>query len=302
MEDVLRTRFLNWETATPLVLPAGVLGTSFSSMLACAEAGAGFITTKSSTLTSRPGHHGPVVAPAPAGLLNAVGISNPGIGAVIEEVNDFTARCDTPIAVSLFADNVADFVELTRHVNDCTASAIELNLSCPNVSDEFGTPLAASPTTVAQIVESVCAVSRVPVIAKLSPNVTSVPIIAKAAEAAGAHAICAINTLGPGMSIDLATGRPVLANRTGGLSGPAIRPIAVRIVYELAQTVSVPIIGVGGVANWRDAAEMLLAGATMVGVGTAVYQDGAKTFRSIAAGLADYLKNREGIHAGTTHG
>ena len=302
MEDALRTRFLNWETATPLVLPAGVLGTSFSSMLACAEAGAGFITTKSATLTPRPGHHGPVVAPTPAGLLNAVGISNPGIGLVLAEVDDFTARRDTPIAVSLFADNVADFVELTRHVNGSTASAIELNLSCPNVSDEFGAPLAASPTTVAQIVEAVRAVSRVPVIAKLSPNVTSVPIIAKAAETAGAHAICAINTLGPGMSIDLATGRPVLANRTGGLSGPAIRPIAVRIVHELAQTVSVPIIGVGGVSCWQDAAEMLLAGATMVGVGTAVYQHGAETFRTIETGLRNYLQNREGIHAGTAHG
>lgn len=292
MNATLRTRFLDLDLATPLVLPAGVLGTSFSSLLAAAGCGAGLVTTKSATLAARSGHPGPVVAETPSGLLNAVGISNPGIRDVLHEVSDYRRRCHTPIAVSLFADNAVDFVELTRHVNDSPADLIELNLSCPNVADEFGAPLAGSPGAVAAIVEAVTAASRLPVIAKLSPNVSDIASVARAAAAAGADAICAVNTVGPGMAIDIEIGRPVLSNGSGGLSGPAIRPIAVRAACEISRAVRIPLIGVGGVASAADAVEMLIAGATVVGVGTAIWANGARCFKVICDELLAYLERK----------
>lgn len=295
METTLRTRFLGKDLATPLVLPAGVLGTAFSSMLACARAGAGLVTTKSATRKPRAGHPGPVVAESPSGLLNAVGLSNPGIDEVLHEVAEYREHTETPIAVSVFADNAPDFVELARRVNDSAADFLELNLSCPNVADEFGAPLAASPGAVAGIVAAVRAVCRLKLIAKLSPNVTDITAVARAAQDAGADALCAINTVGPGMAIDIELNRPVLSNREGGLSGPAIRPLAVRAVWRIATSVSIPIIGMGGVAGADDVVEMLMAGASVVGIGTALYQSGPELFGTVAEDLRRYLA-RKGYH------
>lgn len=292
MDATLRTRFLELDLATPLVLPAGVLGTSFSSLLACARCGAGLVTTKSATLTERTGHPGPVVVETPAGLLNAVGISNPGIAEVLREVAVYRRHTAVPVAVSVFADSPADFAELARRVSDSPADLLELNLSCPNVSGEFGAPLAGSPDTVAAIVAAVKHAARLPLIAKLSPNVTDIAAVGRAAEQAGADALCAINTLGPGMVIDTELGLPVLSNGSGGLSGAAIRPVAVRAVHQLAQSVGIPIIGVGGVCNAVDAAEMLIAGARLVGVGTALWSGGIELFGDIGRNLLAYLNRR----------
>ena len=292
MDATLRTRFLELDLATPLVLPAGVLGTSFSSLLACARCGAGLVTTKSATLAERNGHPGPVVVETPAGLLNAVGISNPGITEVLREVTVYREHTAVPVAVSVFADNPIDFAELARHVSDSPADLLELNLSCPNVSGEFGAPLAGSPDAVAAIVAAVKHTAGLPLIAKLSPNVTDIAAVGRAAEQAGADALCAINTLGPGMVIDTELGLPVLSNGSGGLSGAAIRPVAVRVVHQLAQNVDIPIIGVGGVCNAVDAAEMLIAGACLVGVGTALWAGGMELFTDIGGNLLAYLNRR----------
>ena len=295
MEPTLRTRFLGRDLATPLVLPAGVLGTSFSSLLACARAGAGMVTTKSATLTPRSGHPGPVVVETPSGLLNAVGLSNPGIDEVLREVAEYRGHTETPIAVSVFADSAPDFAELARHVNDSAADFLELNLSCPNVADEFGVPLAASPDAVAGIVASVKAVCRLKLIAKLSPNVADIAAVARAAQDAGADAVCAINTVGPGMAIDIELNRPILSNREGGLSGPAIRPLAVRAVWRIAASVTIPIIGMGGVATAEDVIELVMAGASVVGIGTALYHSGPELFGTVAGEMRSYL-SRKGYH------
>lgn len=292
MEPTLRTRFLGIDLATPLVLPAGVLGTSFSSLLACARAGAGLVTTKSCTLIPRTGHPGPIVAETPSGLLNAVGLSNPGIDEVLREVSEYRKHTDTPVAVSVFADNALGFADLARRVSDSDADFLELNLSCPNVADEFGVPLAGSPAAVAEIVAAVRSVCRLKVIAKLSPNVANIAVVARAAADTGADAICAINTVGPGMAIDIELNRPILSNREGGLSGPAIRPLAVRAVWRIAESVAIPIIGTGGVAGADDVVEMIMAGASVVGIGTALYQSGPELFGSIAADLRDYLARK----------
>lgn len=165
---------------------------------------------------------------------------------------------------------------------------IELNISCPNVRDEFGTPFAASPRDAAAVTAAVKAVVDIPISVKLAPNVPDIGRIAAAVVAAGADAITAINTM-PGMVIDAAAGRPVLSNRVGGVSGPALKPIALRCVYEIARVVQVPIIGTGGVTTGRDAAEMIMAGATAVGVGSAVWTRGVPVLGEIASELAAFM-------------
>jgi dihydroorotate dehydrogenase (NAD+) catalytic subunit len=191
--------------------------------------------------------------------------------------------------VSLFAVNRSDFEELARRTNDSSAVFLELNLSCPNVMDEFGIPLAASKELVADIVEGVKKIARLPVIAKLSPNALDLPAIALAAQEAGADALSMINTLGPGLLIDTAARKPILYPRFGGISGPAVLPLALKLVYECTGRVRAPVIGMGGVSTGDDAVQMLMAGASLVGVGTALWLDGAGVVADINKGIRDYL-------------
>jgi dihydroorotate dehydrogenase (NAD+) catalytic subunit len=286
----LSMEFLGKKTKSPLVLPAGIMGMTWSGMKYVIENGCGIITSKSLTLQSRSGHQGPVVAEFEGGLLNCMGLCNPGISDGLAEINDFkNIRPDVPVIASVFATTAADFVELARYVNDSESDFIELNLSCPNVMDEFGMPLAGSKDKVMEIVSKVKQISKIPVIAKLSPNVTGLTAIALTAEAAGADALCMINTLGPGMLIDIDLVKPVLSNRTGGMSGVCVKPIALRAVYEAYSQVKIPIIGTGGIASGTDAVEMLMCGASLVGVGSAVYEGGIEVFRTINEGIEAYL-------------
>jgi dihydroorotate dehydrogenase (NAD+) catalytic subunit len=267
MKNELRTYFLGMELSSPLVLPAGVLDISFSSLKQVTDFGAGLVTTKSLTNEPRKGHAGPVVAEVEGGMLNAMGLCNPGITGGLEEVKRLKLLSDAPVIVSVFATDVKGFRVLAERVNSSEADFLELNLSCPNVTDEYGIPLAASETTVADIITAVKSVSNKPVIAKLSPNVTSFTRIAGAAVEAGADALCMINTLGPGIDIDIEAGRPVLFNVSGGLSGPCIKPVALRLVYETRKAgINIPIIGMGGITSGSDAVQMLMAGADLVGV------------------------------------
>ncbi|MDP8220423.1 MAG: tRNA-dihydrouridine synthase, partial [Candidatus Stygibacter frigidus] len=206
------------------------------------------------------------------------------------EINDFKALMpEVPVIASVFATKAEDFEELARHVNDSKADFIELNLSCPNVMDEFGMPLAGSIDMVKDITSKVKNISKIPMITKLSPNVSGLTDIALAAQDAGADALCMINTLGPGMLIDIDMVKPVLSNRTGGLSGACVKPIALRAVYEAYSRVKIPIIGTGGVESGNDAVEMLMSGAALVGVGSAVYQGGIAIFEKINQGIRDYM-------------
>ncbi len=305
MKRELRTDFLGVKLSSPLVLPAGVLDISFSSMKQVSALGAGLVTSKSLTIEPRKGHEGPVVAEIEGGMLNAMGLCNPGIDAGLEELKRLKEAADQdagkhvacPVNVSIFATDVSGFRVLAERVNSSSADFLELNLSCPNVMDEFGVPLAASGKTVGDIITAVKSVSTKPVIAKLSPNVTGFTGIAAAAVEAGADALCMINTLGPGMEIDIETGRPVLSNISGGMSGPCIKPVTLRLVYECRKAgIRVPIIGTGGISTGEDAVQMFMAGADLVGVGTAVYYRGPEVFSLINEELLSFLK-RKGLES-----
>ncbi|MCF7792407.1 MAG: dihydroorotate dehydrogenase [Candidatus Cloacimonetes bacterium] len=289
MHKRLKTKFLGVELESPLVLPAGVMGMSFSGMDIARINGAGIITSKSLTLQPRTGHKGPVIAEFEGGILNCMGLCNPGISNGLLEVNEFKKRSRTPVIVSVFATNTEDFLMLAKEVNNSRGDFLELNLSCPNVFDEFGIPLAASKDEVFKIVKAVKESSRLPVIAKLSPNVYNIVEIALAAQKAGADALCLINTVGPGMAIDAKMVKPVLFNKFGGLSGPCIKPIALKLIYQTHSAVDIPILGMGGVTYGIDAVEMLMAGATTIGVGTAVYYRGIEVFEKINNEIIEFL-------------
>ncbi|MDA3899674.1 MAG: dihydroorotate dehydrogenase [Spirochaetes bacterium] len=286
----LSSVFMNHALANPLVLPAGVMDVSHGSMLFAVENGAGMVTMKSCTLEPRSGHPGPVVCEIEGAMINAMGLCNPGIDRGLEEIATFKKFSDVPVIASVFATNVSDFLKLTQSVNDSSADFIELNLSCPNVSSEFGTPLSASSEMVAEIVRAVKSESKLPVFAKLSPNTHDVIGIAREAEAAGADALVLINTVGPGMVIDIDARRPVISAKFGGISGPAVKPIAVKLVYQVSGAVQVPVIGMGGITSGRDVIEMLMAGASLAGVGTAIYYRGIDVFAKINAEIEEFLE------------
>lgn len=278
---------------TPLVLASGILGTEAELMARVARAGAGAVTAKSCSLQARAGHPNPTVLAWEHGLINAVGLANPGVESEVAELVRTKALLrplGAALIASVFADTVENFGRVAARVADASPDLLEVNISCPNVHDEFGTPFAADAGAAAEVTAAVkeAVAGRLPVLVKLSPGVADIAAIARAVAAAGADGLCAINTLA-GMIIDVHARRPILANRTGGLSGPAIRPLAVRCVYEIHQAVDLPIVGVGGVSSGRDAVELIMAGATAVGVGSAVYGLGPEVFGRIRAEMAELM-------------
>ncbi len=278
---------------SPLVLASGIWGTSAALLARAAADGAGAVTSKTVGPVPRSGHEAPICLDWGAGVINAVGLPGPGADAeasVISEAKQKTGNA--AVIASIFGDHPDTFAEAARTVAAGGPDMLEVNMSCPNVRDDFGTPFAAAAETAAAVTEAVRAAVSVPVFVKLAPNVPSIARIAAAVVEAGADGITAINTV-PGMVIDVDAGCPVLTNGSGGLSGPAIRPAAVKAVYDIRRALpDVPLIGTGGVTNGRDAAEMLMAGATAVGVGTAVYHRGAETFTLLARELSDILTCR----------
>ncbi|MFB0546409.1 MAG: dihydroorotate dehydrogenase, partial [Anaerolineae bacterium] len=236
----------------PLILAAGILGTSAELLERVARNGAGAVTSKSCGPRPRKGHPNPTVLDWGHGLINAVGLANPGVEEEVVILAAARRRLDplgVPLIASIFAETVESFAAVARRVSEAEPHFIEVNISCPNVAAEFGRPFAAAPESAAEVTSAVKGATHLPVIVKLSPNVTDILAIARAVEEAGADAIAAINTVGPGMVIDIHCGKPILTNRVGGLSGPAIKPIAVRCVYEICQSVKVPVIGIGGVTH-----------------------------------------------------
>ncbi|MEH7633781.1 dihydroorotate dehydrogenase [Bacillus pumilus] len=228
----------------------------------------GSIMIKATTLEPRFGNPTPRVAETGAGMLNAIGLQNPGLKGVLENELPWLEQFDTPIIANVAGSQVDDYVEVAKQISQAkNVHALELNISCPNVKTG-GIAFGTDPQMAAALTKAVKDVSSVPVYVKLSPNVANIVEIAKAIESAGADGLTMINTL-IGMRLDLKTGKPILANKTGGLSGPAIKPVAVRMVHEVSQAVSIPIIGMGGVQNAEDVLEFLLAGASAVAVGTA---------------------------------
>ena len=278
---------------SPLVLASGILGTQAELLARVARAGAGAVTAKSCSLLPRAGHRNPTVLAWEHGLINAVGLANPGIDAEVKELaraKEMLRPLGAALIGSVFAETVEGFAQVAARLVEAGPDLIEVNISCPNVHDEFGTPFAADPAAAAEVTAAVkeAVAGRAPVLVKLSPNVADIAAIARAVEAAGADGISAINTLA-GMIIDLHARRPILANRTGGLSGPAIRPLAVRCVYDIYQAVRVPIVGIGGVSSGRDAVEMIMAGAAAVGIGSAVYGQGPELFGRINQEMVQWM-------------
>ena len=263
-------------------------------MTRAAHSGAGMVTAKSCGPVPRAGHRNPVALDWGGGLINAIGLTNPGAQAeavLLVETRRALQPLGVPLIASIFAGTVEAFGQVASVVASAEPDLIEVNISCPNVGDEFGTPFAGVAQSAAAVTDVVRRAVDIPISVKLAPNVPNIARIAAAVVEAGADAITAINTM-PGMVIDPVAGRPILSNQVGGLSGPALKPIALRCVYEISQAVNVPIIGTGGVSTGTDAAEMLMAGATVVGVGSAIYYRGVSALRQINQELAAFMEQQ----------
>lgn len=278
--------------ANPVITASGTFGygTEYAEIIDIQRLGA--IICKGTTLEPRPGNPQPRLAETAGGVLNSIGMENIGIDALIQEKAPIWVGWSVPVMVNILGQSVEEYAELARRLDEVPGvSGIEVNISCPNVSAggmEFG----ASPEAAAAATAAVRANTSLPVIVKLSPNVTDITKIACAVVEAGADALSLINTL-RGMAIDLASRRPVLGNKSGGLSGPAIKPIALHMVYQVAQAVEVPVIGCGGIATANDALEFILAGASAVQVGTATFTD-PRASLDILEGIEQFMR-KEGV-------
>lgn len=248
----------------------------------------GGVSCKGTTLKERLGNPPPRIAETSSGILNSVGLQNPGVDAFIKNCLPKIEKRDVVIIANIAGSKPEEYCEVAEKLNDTAVDMVEVNISCPNVKEggvAFGTSCNGV-ETITRLVRRFC---NKPMIIKLSPNVTDIGEIAAAAESAGADAISLINTI-TGMRIDIKTGRPLLKNNTGGLSGPAIFPVAVRMVWQAASRVHVPVIGMGGIASWQDAVELMLAGASAVQIGTALFTDAYAPLKVID-GLNAYLND-----------
>lgn len=247
----------------------------------------GAVTTKGVANVPWPGNPTPRVCETYGGMLNAIGLQNPGIELFVKRDIPYLQQFDTNIIVNVCGRTAEEYIEVVERLAEEDVALLEINISCPNVK-AGGIAFGQDPKLVEQIASRIRARAKQPIIMKLSPNVTDITEIAKAAEAGGADAVSLINTL-TGMKIDIHKRTFALANRTGGMSGPAVKPVAVRMVYQVAQAVKIPILGMGGIQNAEDALEFLMAGATMVAVGTANFHDPCATEKTIQ-GIEDYME------------
>lgn len=280
--------------ANPVIAASGCFGygLEYSGIIDVQRLGA--FVSKGITRRPRAGNPMPRIAETPAGMLNAIGLQNPGIDKFVRKYPAIWAKWTVPAIVNVSAESIEEYVYMASVLDEQPGiAAIELNVSCPNIA-RGGYCFGWDPEMTAEVTRTVRAVTTLPLIVKLSPGATDVVAVAAAAEAAGADALSLINTL-VGMKIDPRRRRPVLANETGGLSGPAIRPIAVRMVYQVAAAVSVPVIGMGGIVDTDDAVEFIMAGASAVQLGTIIFVDPAAPLKVIA-GLREWM-DREGVRS-----
>ncbi|MCD8324190.1 MAG: dihydroorotate dehydrogenase [Clostridiales bacterium] len=275
------------EFQNPVMTASGTFGSGeeFSEFVDLNRLGA--VVTKGVANVPWPGNPTPRIAEVSGGMLNAIGLQNPGIDVFIRRDIPFLKKYDTKIIVNVCGRSEEDYCEVVERLADQPVDMLEINISCPNVK-EGGIAFGQDSKAVEAITKACKKAARQPVIMKLSPNVTDITVMAKAAEAGGADAVSLINTL-TGMKIDVNRRTFAIANKTGGLSGPAVHPVAVRMVYQAAQAVRIPIIGMGGIASAEDALEMILAGATAVSVGTANFTNPAVT-TEIVDGIEKYLE------------
>ncbi len=272
----------------PTMLASGIMGETGPSLVKIADCGPGALVTKSIGKEPRNGYANPTLVELPFGYLNCMGLPNPGIEDFEDEMI-LAVGSGIPIIGSIFGSDAQGFQELACKMEDYGAAAVELNLSCPHVKG-YGMELGTDPPVVREIVSTVKESINIPVFAKLTPNTERLVEVGTAVQDAGGDGVVAINTV-EAMFINVEMRKPVLSNATGGLSGPAIRPIGVRCVYKLYEALEIPIIGVGGIEKWRDALEYIMAGASAVQVGSALGRKELDVFREILAGIDLYLSN-----------
>ena len=285
----LSVEFAGIKLPNPTILASGILGVSGEIMVRACRAGAGAVVSKSFNIKGREGYRNPSFIEIPGGFLNALGIPNPGMEEMRGEI-ETASKAAVPVIASVFGFDAEEFAKAAAMGEKGGAVAVELNVSCPHVK-EVGVEIGQRPKVVAEVTRAVKERIRIPVFVKLSPNVTDITEVAKAAQEAGADAITAVNTA-LGMAIDVDSGYPVLGGVLGGLSGPALHPIAVRAVYQIKRAVNIPVIGVGGIQDWRGAIEMMMAGASAVQIGSAVTAGGLDIFRDVTIGMAKFLETK----------
>ncbi len=275
------------ELKNPVMTASGTFGSGaeYSEFVDLNRLGA--VVTKGVANVPWPGNPTPRIAEVHGGMLNAIGLQNPGIDVFVKRDIPFLKQYDTKVIVNVCGKTTEDYIEVVERLGDEPVDMLEINISCPNVK-EGGIAFGQDPKAVEAITREVKRHAKQPVIMKLSPNVTDITVMAKAAEAGGADVLSLINTL-TGMKIDINRRTFAIANKTGGMSGPAVKPVAVRMVYQVANAVKLPIIGMGGIATAEDALEFLMAGATAVSVGTANFYNPYAT-AEIAEGIENYMK------------
>jgi dihydroorotate dehydrogenase (NAD+) catalytic subunit len=285
----LNTRLAGVKLKNPIVLASGILGTSASLLKRVELCGAGAVTLKSIGPEERLGHNNPTVISYGMGMLNAVGLPSPGFKNMDEEWKELK-QLKVPIIASIYGSSIKEYAMVAAGVAKYRPAMIEINISCPN-SEKHGMVFGTCPETSAKVVEAVKnAAGKIPIMPKLTPNCNDIIAVAKACEEAGADAIAAINSVGPGMIIDLEAKKPVLHYKTGGVTGPAIKPIAVRCVYDIYRNVKIPILGIGGITYGTDALEMMMAGASAVGIGSGVFYRGIEIFSLVNQEMQKKMK------------
>jgi dihydroorotate dehydrogenase (NAD+) catalytic subunit len=289
MEPRIAIEIAGLKLPNPTILASGILGYTGLSLKSVIEAGAGAVVTKSMGLQPRTGYSNPTIVQTDCGLINAMGLPNAGISHFKEELEQLKS-IKVPAIVSIYGYSPDEFGRVAKTALKMGADALELNVSCPHIK-KAGAEIGCDPVLLSKIVKEVKKKFDKPIIAKLTPNVTNITEIAKAVEEAGADAITAVNTF-KAMAIETETGRPILANKFGGLSGPAIKPLAVRCVYDIYNSVNIPIIGCGGISKWQDAVEFMLAGASAIQIGTSVAYQGVEIFDTVTKGIKSYLKRK----------
>lgn len=278
------------ELASPLVLASGVTGETGPSLLRALKAGAGAVVTKSIGPKAREGHPNPTVVELGGSLLNAMGLPNPGVEAYREELEHLAAAGAGPVIASVFGATPEEYASVAASLADLV-DAVELNLSCPHAKG-LGAEIGSDPSMLEEVVRSVTGRVGLPVLAKLTPNTGDIVALARAAQRGGASGLVAVNTL-RGMVVDVEMRAPALANAYGGLSGEALRPVGVRCVHEVAAAVDLPVVGAGGVSRAEHVLEYVMAGATAVQLGTAVWSRGPDVFSEVAAELRDWMARHE---------
>lgn len=290
----LRVNIGSLELQNPVMTASGTFGYAreFENLMNLHRLGA--VIVKGISLDPRPGNPPPRIVETSCGMLNAIGLQNVGVDRFIKEKIPYLEGLNVPVIVNILGDSIEEYREITKRLSEVQAVAgIEVNISCPNVK-KGGVAFGTDPKMASAVTSAVKEDSSVPVMVKLSPNVSDVTAVAKAVEDGGADSVSLINTL-IGMAIDLPSRKPVLANVIGGLSGPAIKPVALRMVYQVAQAVSIPVIGIGGIENGEDALEFILAGATAVQVGTANFIN-PRASEDVVQEISDYVVD-EKLHS-----